>query len=159
MRSIASLIQNAYAVASGQWPVAGEDALGWLLQLVCRAHNAWVVQIRRWSVFLGIPLGKARRCRRRLSVEVAMVSIIRGLSLGGFVLALALGSAGCSQDTGQAPPKGGGGGNMMQQKMKEMGEKHGGGKGAAQPEDKDQEKEKDKDKEKTKDKEKDKAKQ
>jgi len=87
-----------------------------------------------------------------------MASIIRGLLLGGFVLGLALGSAGCSQDTGPAtPPKGGGGGDMMQQKMKEMAGKHGGDKGAAQPEDKNQEKEKDK--ENTKDKGKDKDKQ
>jgi hypothetical protein len=86
-----------------------------------------------------------------------MVGLIRIWWLGAFILALGLGSAGCSGgDTGQAPPKGPGGGNMMQQKMKEMSEKHGGGAGKAQPEDKDKEKDKDKDNDKEKPKEDDK---
>ena len=81
-----------------------------------------------------------------------MLRMTKATRLGAFVLALGLGSAGCSgSDTKQQPPpKGGGGGDMMGQKMKEMAEKHGGGSHADK--DKDEDKDKDKEKEKEKDK-------
>ena len=77
-----------------------------------------------------------------------MLRMTKTARLGALVLALGLGSAGCSgSDTKQQPPpKEGGGGDMMGQKMKEMAEKHGGGAHADEDKDKDKDEDKDKDK-------------
>ena len=91
-----------------------------------------------------------------------MVRFSRGLWLGALALALGLGSAGCTGDTGsskssppkeKAPP----GMEMNARKQKEMAEKFGKGGVVTdqQEKDKDKDKENGKDKEKPKEKDKD----